>query len=207
MLPFTSYFEYPLLAPHSQLPLVSMATLMSSEAAHLLFVALLRCVPWNDGSYLAGGRRFQLPRLQAWFSDEGIEYRYADNLLNSHPWTPLLKGVRQQVEAITGHRFNAVLINQYRDGHDCVGWHADDEPDLGPAPTIASLSLGATRTFCLRPKGSSNPADVLSISLPSGTLLLMQAPLQQRWEHAVPPSPQVLSPRVNLTFRLVSTPC
>ena len=194
------------LTPHPDLPLVATGRLLGEPVADDLFRQLLVDTPWNDGSYLAAGRRFQLPRLQAWFADEGIAYRYADNLLNSHPWTPRLSALRQQVEAVTGHRFNAVLINQYRDGGDSVSWHADDEPDLGPAPTIASLSLGATRTFCLRPRGADRSPHELPIPLPSGTLLLMRAPLQRDWEHAVPAEPSVTAPRINLTFRLVSPP-
>lgn len=179
------------------------ATLLHPEAeAQRLFAQLCAETPWNDGGYSAAGRRFRLPRLQCWFSDPGIEYRYAQNLFNSHPWTPALGALRELVEAHTGERFNAVLANLYRDGSDAVGWHADDEDDLGPAPHIASLSLGATRRFHWRPKpGVVGEAD--SLALPAGTLLLMRAPFQQDWEHAVLAEPEVAGARLNLTFRLV----
>jgi alkylated DNA repair dioxygenase AlkB len=178
--------------------------LLDETAASDLFRQLLAETPWNDGSYLAGGRRFQLPRLQAWFSDPGVAYRYADNLLNSHPWTPTLLDLKSRVEALCETTFNAVLVNLYRSGQDAVGWHADDEPDLGPAPVIASLSLGAVRRFALRPKNAPSVAP-LSLPLPAGTLLLMSPPLQRDWEHAVPADANVTEPRINLTFRRVFT--
>jgi alkylated DNA repair dioxygenase AlkB len=193
------------LTPHPDLPLVATMRLLDETAAADLCHRVLAETPWNDGSYLAGGRRFQLPRLQTWFSDPGVAYRYADNLLNSHPWTPILLDLKQQVEALCNTTFNAVLVNLYRDGQDAVGWHADDEPDLGPAPIIASLSLGAVRRFSLRPKTDPSAAP-LSIPLPAGTLLLMSPPLQRDWEHAVLAEADVTEPRINLTFRRVLAP-
>lgn len=186
-------------------PLLDVRRLCDAAEADALFRALCAETPWNDGSYSAAGRRFSLPRLQAWFSDPGAAYRYAGNLHNSHPWTPRLSELRERIAALTGIRFNAVLANLYRDGNDHVGWHADDEADLGPAPQIASLSLGATRAFHWRPKPSTT-GDAGQLALPAGTLLLMRAPFQQGWEHAVPAEPAVGAPRLNLTFRLVLQP-
>ena len=176
--------------------------LLDETAAADLCHRVLAETPWNDGSYLAGGRRFQLPRLQTWFSDPGVAYRYADNLLNSHPWTPTLLALKSRVEALCDTTFNAVLVNLYRNGQDAVGWHADDEPDLGPAPIIASLSLGAVRRFALRPKNGPSAAPLL-LPLPASTLLLMSPPLQRDWEHAVLADADVTEPRINLTFRRV----
>ncbi|MBR0568523.1 alpha-ketoglutarate-dependent dioxygenase AlkB [Azoarcus sp. L1K30] len=183
-------------------PLIDVHTLLSAAEAAELLDTLYTEILWNDGAFVAAGRRFQLPRLQAWFSDRGIDYRYAANLLNSHPWTPVLDGLRQRVEEITGARFNAVLANLYRDGRDSVGWHADDEDDLGPAPLIASLSLGAVRQFHWRPK-PGQPGASGHLALAPGTLLLMRPPFQQHWEHAVPADAGVGDMRLNLTFRLV----
>lgn len=182
------------------LPLLRLGRMFDKAPADQLFHQLLAETPWNDGYYLAAGRRFALPRLQAWYADPGIGYRYANNLRNSHVWTPALQALREQIQRISGLHFNAVLLNLYRDGHDTVGWHADDEPDLGPAPVIASLSLGAPRSFSVRrrPQGEAQ-----HIPLPSGMLLVMDPPFQRDWEHAVPADPLVMSPRINLTFRLV----
>jgi alkylated DNA repair dioxygenase AlkB len=174
------------------------------EPAHaaVLFEQLHRDLAWNDGCYACDGRRFALPRLQAWYSDPGVRYTYARHLMNSHPWTPLLQNLRSRVEAASGHGFNAVLANLYRDGRDHVGWHADDEPDLGPAPVIASLSLGAARALSFRARSGDGTVRG-DIVLPPGSLLLMAPAFQRDWEHAVLPHPQVAAPRLNLTFRRV----
>lgn len=68
----------------------------------------------------------------------------------SSKWHPLLVNLCKAVEHATGCSFNSLLCNLYRDGHDSIGWHSDDEASLGPKPTIASLSLGDTRVFSLR---------------------------------------------------------
>lgn len=182
------------------LPLLRIGHLFDEAQADQLFHQLLAETPWNDGYYLAAGRRFALPRLQAWYADPGIDYRYADNLHNSHAWTPTLIALREQIERVSGLSFNAVLLNLYRNGQDAVGWHADDEPDLGPSPAIASLSLGATRSFSVRPRPRG---EAVHVPLPAGTLLVMDPPFQQTWEHAVLANPLVMSPRLNLTFRRV----
>ena len=179
---------------------LSLTRLFDPDEALRLYEQLRTEIPWYDGSFRAGGRLFQLPRLQAWFADPGIDYQYAENLLNSHPWTTTLADLRTQVEAIAGARFNSVLANFYRNGRDSVGWHADDEADLGPL--IASLSLGETRTFSLRPR-SRNRGKPVELPLVSGTLLLMRAPLKQKWNHAIPPIPEVTEGRINLTFRQI----
>ena len=95
--------------------------------------------------------------------------------------------------------FNGVLLNLYRDGRDAMGWHADDEPELDPAAPIASLSLGASRTFRLRPRqGGAQP---LSLELSEGDLLVMDPPTQRHWQHALPRRLRQREPRLNLTFR------
>jgi alkylated DNA repair dioxygenase AlkB len=100
----------------------------------------------------------------------------------------------------SGHNFNSVLVTYYRDGYDHVTWHADDEPELGPLPVIASLSLGASREFQYRRK-SNGETD--SLELHDGELLIMQPEFQQEWEHAIVSQPEIVEPRVNLTFRQV----
>jgi len=162
-------------------------------------------IAWNEGEYLVAGRSFRLPRLQAWYADPGVEYRYAQQLLNSHAWIEPLLALRHQVEVLAGQTFNAVLVNLYRDGTDCVGWHADDEPDLGPAPVIASLSLGASRTFSVRRKVDAVRPDQEhpGLLLQAGDLLVMDAPFQRDWQHAILAAPEKTGSRMNLTFRQV----
>lgn len=67
-------------------------------------------------------------------------------------WHPVLRSLKDQIEENTGHTFNSLLCNLYRNEKDSVDWHSDDEPSLGRCPVIASLSFGATRTFEMRRK-------------------------------------------------------
>jgi alkylated DNA repair dioxygenase AlkB len=181
----------PLFAAHGKI--------YTPQQCRSLLDALIEEVAWQR-DYISFGRRFEVPRLQAWYADEGIHYRYSDNMLQSRAWLPLLLAVKEAVEKHAGHTFNSVLVTYYRDGHDHVTWHADDEPELGEAPVIASLSLGASREFQYRHKHTGERG---SLPLHDGELLIMQADFQRHWEHAIPPQPEVAEPRINLTFRRV----
>ena len=129
----------------------SLGRVYSPQASQALLERLINEVDWQY-EYVAFGRRFDVPRLQAWYADPGVYYRYSDNLLESHAWIPLLTSLQQTVEQLSGHQFNSVLATYYRDGNDHVTWHADDEPELGDKPVIASLSFGAARQFQYRQK-------------------------------------------------------
>lgn len=160
---------------------------------------LISEVEWQH-EYFSFGRRFDVPRLQAWYADAGAHYRYADNMLHSNAWIPLLLSIKETVERRSGHTFNSALVTYYRDGHDHVTWHADDEAELGDAPVIASLSLGATREFCYRHKGNGQRG---SLTLEDGELLVMRPEFQRSWEHAIPQQLEIVRPRINITFRKV----
>lgn len=155
---------------------------------------------WPDNHYSLGGRQFTLPRLQTWHADDGIVYSYSNNLLHTRPWSALLTEIRVKIEARLNFSFNSVLVNWYRNGEDYVGWHADNEPELGPHPLIASLSLGAARTFCYKHK--KLPAQG-SVVLRSGCLLIMQPSVQHDWLHAVLQEESTIDGRINMTFRRV----
>jgi alkylated DNA repair dioxygenase AlkB len=92
-----------------------------------------------------------------------------------------------------------VLANRYRDGRDAMGWHSDDEPELGPAPVIASVSLGASRRFVL--KHRDDPAQKLALELDHGSLLVMAGATQRHYKHALPRTARPVGERINLTFR------
>jgi alkylated DNA repair dioxygenase AlkB len=155
---------------------------------------------WPDNRYAVAGRQFILPRLQTWHADPGIRYSYSNNLLQTRPWTPLLSEIRAQIEAYLNFPFNSVLVNLYRNGNDYVGWHSDNEPELGEQPFIASLTFGAERQFEFRHKRSSENGRLL---LRSGALLIMQPTFQHHWLHSVPIDQNVTEGRINLTFRKV----
>ena len=167
-------------------------------ATHLL-EHLIQHIDWQY-DYQAFGRRFSVPRLQAWYADEGAHYRYSDNMLKSHPWTSTLLAIKRDVEEQTAHQFNSVLLTYYRTGDDHVTWHADNEAELGETPVIASLSLGVSRRFLFRHNQNNETGDM---TLNHGDLLLMHPDFQRHWQHCVPPDPDSQSARVNLTFRHV----
>lgn len=166
-----------------------------------LFAALQREVQFTQHRIRIFGRELPAPRLSAWHGDAGCNYRYSGVSYAPQPLGPVLQALRACVEAACGNRFNSVLLNLYRDGSDAMGWHSDDEPELGPAPVIASVSLGAPRRFLLRSR--TMPRQRQSLELPDGSLLLMEAPLQAHWQHALPRTRRPCGPRLNLTWRQI----
>ena len=174
---------------------------LSPEMADAWLAQLLRETPWSQPQLFIHGRWLATPRQVAWYGDAQARYRYSGVEHQPLPWTPLLAEIRRQVEAQVGQPLNAVLLNLYRDGRDSMGMHADDEPELGRDPAIASVSFGATRRFCLRHRRRKDSR--LDVPLGSGSLLLMSGPTQHHWLHAVPKTTQAVGERVNLTFRQV----
>jgi alkylated DNA repair dioxygenase AlkB len=165
---------------------------------------MIRELPWDQPSVTLYGRCHPIPRLQCWFGDPGAEYRYSGHPLHRHAWLPPLQPLREATERVTALPFNSVLVSLYRDGSDSMGWHADDEKELGEAPWIASWSFGATRDFCLRRKGTSRLSH--SIPLHHGQLVLMSPEVQKYWQHALPKRRRIGAPRINLTFRQIVPP-
>ncbi|GAA4025930.1 alpha-ketoglutarate-dependent dioxygenase AlkB family protein [Actimicrobium antarcticum] len=157
---------------------------------------------WRHEQLTLFGKRHWQPRLVAAHGDTGVIYTYSGLTLPMQPWTPALRQIRDDVEHAAGCRFNTVLLNLYRDQHDSMGWHSDDESVLGDAPVIASLSLGATRLFQLRHKNRRD-LNTVSLALDDGSLLLMAGSTQRFWKHALGKSRQHCEARINLTFRQV----
>jgi len=161
-------------------------------------------VPWQQDSIQIFGQRRLLPRLTCWMADPGFAYTYSGEQQIAQPWIPRVLDLRCAANAFAGCAFNSVLINLYRDGDDRMGWHADDEPELDPSAPIASLSLGATRSFRFKPKGRGpDSRERHCLELGHGDLLLMDPPTQQHWLHELPRRRRVSQPRLNLTFRLL----
>ncbi len=177
---------------------------LSPTEATALFDALLTEVQWKQEHLAIYGKRVPLPRLVAWYGDPGATYRYSKITNVAQPWTPRLTRIKPRLDALLpSGTFNGVLLNYYRDGNDKIGYHSDDEPELGPEPFIASLSVGARRRFLLRPK-PKGPA--VEVSLENGTMVLMHGPCQRLWQHSVPPE-RSAGPRINLTLRqIVASP-
>ena len=165
-----------------------------------IYHRLLQEQNWPDNHYIVAGRQFTLPRLQTWHADPGIKYSYSNNLLETRSWTSLLSDIRAKIELCLDFSFNSVLVNWYRNGEDHVGWHADNERELGEQPFIVSLTFGAERLFEFRHKKSLESGRLL---LRSGALLIMRPDFQHHWLHSVPIEKNLLEGRINLTFRKV----
>ncbi|WP_223816086.1 alpha-ketoglutarate-dependent dioxygenase AlkB family protein [Adhaeribacter rhizoryzae] len=161
---------------------------------------LIDTVAWQQDKIKMFGKELPLPRLTAWYADPGKSYRYSGITNIPLPWLPVLLPLKEAVEAAAGHTFNSVLLNYYRQGQDSMGWHSDDEPELGQNPVIASVSFGQTRRFDFRYRHDKN-IPKQSIWLENGSLLLMQGPTQHYWQHQVPKATKLTQPRLNLTFR------
>ena len=157
-------------------------------------------IGWRQEDILIYGKRHLQPRLIAWYGDPGRTYTYSRLKLTPNAWTSELTEIRRSVEKAAEAPFNSVLLNLYRNGQDSVSWHADDEPELGDSPTIASMSLGATRRFRFKHRESK---EIRELALTHGSLLLMMGSIQRFWVHDIPKEKGVLDPRINLTFRYI----
>jgi alkylated DNA repair dioxygenase AlkB len=189
-------------APGAWLRLVE--EFLAPGEADALFAALRDGIAWRQDSITIAGRSIPQPRLTAWFGDPDASYTYSGLRLAPAPWIEPLAALRRRVEQAASASFNSVLCNLYRDGRDSVGWHADDEPELGAEPLIASVSLGATRRFVMRPTRRAVDASPVELPLRHGALLVMGGATQRLYRHGVPKQPSVADPRINLTFRRVS---
>ncbi|BEU96217.1 alpha-ketoglutarate-dependent dioxygenase AlkB [Acidovorax sp. DW039] len=177
--------------------------LKEHQANHFLD-KLLTETDWRQPEIWMFGRLVKTPRLTAWHGDEKATYKYSGIVNQPMAWTPSLLELRDMVEATTSKKYNSVLLNLYRNGSDHLSWHSDDELELGPDPTISSLSLGASRTFCLRSKISPTHQKRKEITLPNGSLLCMRGLTQAQWEHSIKKEPKIINARINLTFRLIN---
>ena len=167
-----------------------------------LMATLLAETAWRQDPIWIHGREVMQPRLHVWVGDPEASYTYSGLRLQPAPWTPLLQDLRARIEAVCDARFNSVLLNLYRDERDSMGMHADDEPELGPQPAIASLSLGQERTLVFKHRHRPDLKPV-RIPLPSGSLLLMAGATQAHWKHGIAKQTRPLAPRLNLTFRWI----
>jgi len=182
-----------------------LAGFVPAAEADRAFDVLWRELRWERRAITLFGRSVLQPRLVAFYGDPRAAYTYSGLTLRPRPWHPVLLELKARIERRSGCRFNAVLANGYRDGADSMGWHSDDEAELGERPCIASLSLGAERAFLLRPKSVDAAGQRRSkrLLLENGSLLLMRGDSQASFQHSVPKTRRPVGPRINLTFRRV----
>ena len=169
----------------------------------LWYKSCLNDLSWETGFIKIFGKTHQIPRLQAWYAEDGVEYTYSGKKLQRHNWNKTLIDIKEEIESITSFKFNSVLANLYRNGDDSMGLHSDDEKELGQNPVIGSVSLGAQRKFKLRHKQFKENGLKHDILLQNGSFLLMHGATQHHWMHEIPRTALPIEPRVNLTFRVI----
>lgn len=172
--------------------------LSAIESSHY-FEDLINNIDWKHEPIQIFGKMVMQPRLTSWHGDK--EVFYSGISMKPSPWTESLNEIKEKLEAKTKLKFTSALLNLYRDGNDSVGWHRDNEKELGKNPIIASISLGCSRTFFLR--DYKNKKEKVSIDLENGSLLLMKGETQHFWEHSIPKRKRVTEPRINITFRIM----
>lgn len=170
-----------------------------SKEADSLYEAFLKDIPWKQEQIKMFGQWINMPRLTAWMGDPEAVYQYSGLINTPLPWNAQVLRLKNFLETRLDTTFNSVLLNYYRDGNDSMGWHSDNEPELGMLPTIASISLGAVRKIRFKPTGGGKS---LGLDLPHGSLLVMRGLTQSNWQHALPKT-KLSEGRINLTFRKV----
>ena len=155
---------------------------------------------WEQPEIVMFGKKYPQAGFSTWHTDTGVNYVYSGIERVAHPMTEILHEFRRRCETAAGAKFNSVLVNLYRDGRDSVSWHSDNEAINGREPTIASVSLGATRRFDLRHRETKQ---TVKVDLEDGSLLVMSGLSQQCWVHQIAKTARPVGPRINLTFRLV----
>ena len=169
----------------------------SKELADIYFEKILNEVNWREEAIRIFGKKVLQPRRTAWYGDK--DYSYSGITMTNQPWLQVLLKIKVEIETKFDLPFDGVLLNHYRNGRDSMGWHRDNEKELGDQPDIASVSFGESRRFVFRNR--ARPDKKVEINLEHGSLLLMRGKSQQAWDHAIPKTARPIADRINLTFR------
>ena len=173
----------------------------NSETSNFLFNTLRKEIQWQQDNIKLFGKTYKQPRLTALYAENEKPYSYSNITMYPESFFKELEQVKSDIEEKIAHKFTTCLANLYRTGNDSNGWHSDNEKELGHNPVIASLSLGATRSFQLKHKTDST--QWFNIELPSGSLLIMKGTTLEFWKHQIPQTKKHLGDRMNLTFRTI----
>ena len=184
------------------LEIISYEKFLNTSDADRIFASALNEIPWETSTIKMYGKEVSIPRLQCWIGDPGCEYAYSGKSLQRYDFFEPLIEIRSLIQNKLGIYFNSVLANLYRNGNDSMGFHADDEPELGNNPVIASLSLGEERPLIFQNK---DKAETKTFDQPHGSLMLMKGATQSTWKHGIRKSKKISEPRINFTFRNIIT--
>jgi len=173
---------------------------LSPEESAAIYGACLQQLPWEQPEVRLFGKQHPIPRRHAFVGDADVIYRWSGLIQRPHPWIDSIAIIRSRLDA-AGFHFNSVLANHYRGGADSMGWHADNEKELGAWPVVATVSLGQERKLGFRRRDGEGR---FSISLPDGSLLLTSGAVQHHWLHGISKSARKLAGRISLTFRYIN---
>ncbi len=179
---------------------IYLGLIMDAGAAGVFMKRLMAEVAWQHDAIQMFGKQVITARQVAWYGDSGLLYTYSKTTKMPRPWTPLLLELKHTVEDHCNITFNSCLLNLYHEGSQGMGWHADDEKELGDNPAIAALSFGAPRRFLFRHNDTKEKKEII---LENGSLLLMKGTTQHHWQHSLPKALKVKAPRISLTFRTI----
>lgn len=188
-----------IILPHLQLRYD--ANFFSEKDSNHYLISLQSKIPWKQDTIKLFGKEILQPRLSAFYGNPDLSYTYSGLKLNPLEFLPEILEIKEKIEEFSEVTFNSCLANLYRDGNDSMGWHADDEKELGKNPVIASVSFGSQRIFHLKSKEDKNLK--YKVDLNHGSLLLMEGETQHYWKHQLPKTKREISPRINLTFRKI----
>ena len=172
--------------------------IVNAEQKHIYFNELLNKIEWTNEKLIMFGKEITTKRKVAFYADSLMSYTYSNKTKQALAWTPLLLEIKNLTSSYTGSNYNACLLNLYHDGEEGMGWHSDDEKEIIPNSSIASLSFGAERKFAIKHKATNQTHSIL---LENGSLFEMLGSFQKHWLHSMPKSKKIIAPRINLTFR------
>jgi alkylated DNA repair dioxygenase AlkB len=175
-------------------------SVFSLEESDELLELLLSEIYWQHDTIFMYGKKIVTKREVAWYGDQAFPYTYSKATKVALPWTPALRRIKIQTEAATQETYNSCLLNLYHNGSEGMSWHCDDEKELKKEGAIASVSFGAERRFDFRHKKTK---ETISVTLASGSILVMKGSIQEHWLHQLPVMKKVKMPRMNLTFRTI----
>ena len=151
-----------------------------------LFDLLLARAPWQQRTREMWDKQVLEPRLvAAWPTGEALP-----------PQVDELTDVLSERYSV---RFDSCLVNLYRDGSDAVAWHADTVRKVLRDPLVATVSLGARRSFMLRPAAGGPVARRYAPG--GGDLIVMGGACQHEWVHTVPRERTASGARMSVTLR------
>lgn len=176
--------------------------LFSQQEADHYFDNLMTDIKWKNDEAFILGKLIITKRKAAWYGNSAFEYSYSNRTKIALPWTKELLALKVKIETETGESYNSCLLNLYHTGEEGMAWHSDGEKDLKKNGAIASLSFGAERKFLFRHKTTK---ETIALLLEHGSLLVMKGTTQAHWQHRLPPTKKILTPRINLTFRTIVT--